>query len=309
MLKKLISITLILAIFIPLLVDARAGGRYGGGSSGGYRGTSYRSQGGGYYRPNPAYTAPAYSGRSYANPPAARSSSGSFFSGMASGLLGAWLYNKMFHQDNPTQSRQQTQQAQPQQAESSGIWRIILILGVAFLAWRFIQRRRKDSTFFPSDQSSMQKDSNPENALKSPFQTLSPTMSNTDYAEFENIFRNVQEAWSQNNLISLQRLTTPEMYDYFASIIKDNQNQNISNHISDIKILALKPQDTWVENQLTYARVMITWSAIDYAVNNTFSSQDPNYLVAGSMDQPTVVTEVWTFRGDNGRWLLAGVQE
>ncbi len=348
MLKKILTITLIAIFILPLLAEARAGAHFGGGgrsgggfSSGGGGGfSSYRSSGGQFgnynYRPRSTYSSP--SSPSYASPRpymnAPRSSGSSIFSGLASGLFGAWLYNKFFHSENAVQNKQQNQISQTSQTAPTtqpatqpatskgggGILHLILILAIFFIVWHFIKNRRKKnlddskSQYFSSEGSTTPTGKldidNSENFPREQSQQLIQNISQTDYGQFENVFTGIQNAWSQNDLPTLQRLTTPEMYNNFSSLAQENQQQNITNVIQQVKILSKKLQNAWQEGEYSYARVVVTWSAIDYAINNSLSPQDPGYLIDGSINEPSISTEIWIFqRRENGPWLLAEVQQ
>jgi len=109
---------------------------------------------------------------------------------------------------------------------------------------------------------------------------------------------------------TLQNLTTPEMYQSFTDIIQENQKQGIKNFISQVQLTNQALQDAWQEGENQYARVLLNWEAIDYAVNSTLPSDDPNYLVDGSMTMPRTATEIWTFeRTSIHPWRLADIQQ
>jgi predicted lipid-binding transport protein (Tim44 family) len=358
-LNKIISFFIIITLIVPLLADARAGARggrsgggshsfgrdrssgFGGGQSSGFG--SFRNQGGYqsppyHYRPQPAYAAP-----SMRSP----STFGSFFSGLTSGLLGAWLYNKLFHSEStsPASSAtqnaekpstdQSTQSATPQKTEANatkeatnqgtpapakqqgGFLHIILLLAIVYLIWRLLKKRRKDNPY-PDEtkQFSSQGDSLPQhmnlndfiNLPKSNVPNQSP-VSEADQRVFEDILIRIQEAWSRYDLADLKRFTTPEMLEYFSQIIRENQQQGITNVISQLKLSNQEVLDSWQEGNVMFARVALTWRAIDYSINKSLPSNDPGYLLDGNMNEPVVVTEVWTFRKDDKGWLLGEIQQ
>jgi hypothetical protein len=334
--NKLIAIGIIFSLLLPTLVAARAGYRAGGGYSspgyhtrGGYGSSGY----GGYH--SRAYQTPGYSSRPqqpYAAPYAYqnRASHGSFFSGLASGLLGAWLYNKIFHANtnpetnpatsnvsNATPTNNPATAATPPNMTTSnwGIGRIILILVIAYIIWRILKRRdrRNRTGNFPQnfDTGPNQPTTGTDrysDMVEPPEQVSNLTVADRD--AFEQLLLQIQQAWSQYDLSGLQRLTTPRMYDHFAQIINENQQQNISNHVSQVRLLNQELQDSWQEGDNFYARVALTWSAIDYAINNKLSPNDPGYLLDGNMNEPIRITEIWTFqKAGGGNWLLTGIEQ
>lgn len=318
-LNKLVSVVLIITLTFPLLADARAG--RGGGFGGGFRTRSY--QGGGYnYRPRSSYTRPSPS-YPYTYPNRTTSGSTSFFSGLASGLLGAWLYNKMFSSNNSQTIKNadadKTSANLPIPAkEQGGFLRVILILLVAFLAWRLYRNRRRNAGDRNPRNIMDHNQSTPGRIKISDFMNLSKDhsaqnvihLAPEDPMTFENILQKIQTAWSQYDLADLQRLTTPEMFQNFAEIIEDNIQQGITNYISQIKLMNQELLDAWQEGNAKYAKVSLTWSALDYAVHNNLSPNDPNYVFDGSTTEPTIATEIWTFRKEgSGTWLLAEIQQ
>lgn len=324
-----------MTLTLPLLAEGRAGGRVGGGGfsgsrSGGYRSTPY--QGGGYNRPRSSYGPGAYNPRPAGAVPyaAARGSSGSFFSGLFSGLLGAWLYSKVFHSDTAapattaTQPQNMTNRETPVTAPASpniSFFRILLMAAVIYFIWRIVRRRRRNtndtrSNYFSGNDVSAQRKMNlhdyvnTSTASQNASQNLMANVSTSDRNQFENILLKIQNAWTQMNMSELQRYTAPEMFQNFADIIRENQQQGVSNYISQVKLLNMELQDMWQEGDMTFIRTALTWSAIDYSVNNTRSPNDAGYLLEGDMNQPSVVTEIWTFKREGQEpWKLADIEQ
>lgn len=242
------------------------------------------------------------------------------------GAWKAWLFNKMTghnqtttpaattHQDQ-TASNAPASQVQDRQ-HGFGFFRLLLLLVAFYLIWKFI-RRRRDQGPRPSSFSAQ----NPGHR-----KTLGDYISGTgvaanqtspinmlnqqDYDAFQSLLLKIQAAWSSYDMQTLQNLTTPEMYQSFTEIIQENQKQGIKNFISQVQLTNQALQDAWQEGENQYARVLLNWEAIDYAVNSTLPSDDPNYLVDGSMTMPRTATEIWTFeRTSIHPWRLADIQQ
>lgn len=337
-LQTVISLTLLLVFSFPLVIEAKAGSSYGG-SNGSYRAPSY--QGGGYnYRPTPHYQTPyttPYSPQKYPqtspSPYSAQSgsSSGSFLPGLFSGAVGAYIYNKVFNTSatsNPVATTQQpyaqrtavTQQ--PTEKRSGGFLRVLLFLLVVYLFWRFLRRRKlnrlNQSQFTRDNQSSPQGDTfrgkslndfiNQIGGQAAGKQPTTANLSQNDLNDFGDILMAIQNAWSNQDLGQLKNLTTPEMFDYFSRTLQDNQRRNIHNTVSDVNIIKIKQQQAWQEAGTTFAQAELTWRAIDYAIDTSVPDDMAGHLIDGNMTEPTVATEVWTFKKDSsGRWLLAGI--
>lgn len=324
--NKLVSILIVLSLILPAIADAKAGSRIGGGYRGapssGYRGYHSAPSSNYNYRPSSnryqsrsAYQQPYQGARNYSG------GTSGFFSGLFSGILGAWLYNKLSgtNQEQPAaqssspESKPVTQNQTPSGQENSGFLRIIIILLAAYVFWRYLKRRRG------ANDRSKQFDTpsiNQNKGLKDFINLAHPTsqdnvvsLTQNDQNAFENLLINIQNAWSNYDLDALRGLTTLEMYQNFESIINENRERGIQNHIKEVRLLNQKLQGSWQEGGSDYARVALTWSAIDYAINAHVSPNDPDYLIEGNQTQPTVATEVWTFtRSPSGPWSLAQIQ-
>ncbi|RIK97975.1 MAG: hypothetical protein DCC74_06145 [Proteobacteria bacterium] len=125
-----------------------------------------------------------------------------------------------------------------------------------------------------------------------------------DYDAFERLLGEVQEAWSNEDMERLQKLTTPEMASYFAHDLAENKEKGVVNRISEVKLLQGDLAEAWREGVDDYATVAMRFSLID----KTFTRGD-NRLVEGG-DAPVEATEVWTFlRPRGGNWELAAIQQ
>jgi predicted lipid-binding transport protein (Tim44 family) len=126
----------------------------------------------------------------------------------------------------------------------------------------------------------------------------------SDYEAFERLLGEVQAAWSNEDVTTLGRLATPEMVSYFAKDLEENKARNDINKTSDVKLLQGDLAEAWREGDTDYASVAMRFSLVDKTLE-----RGTGRLVAGS-EQPTEVTEVWTFarpRGSN--WELSAIQQ
>ncbi len=125
-----------------------------------------------------------------------------------------------------------------------------------------------------------------------------------DYDAFERLLGDVQEAWSNEDMERLQKLTTPEMASYFAHDLAENKEKGVVNRISDVKLLQGDLAEAWREGVDDYATVAMRFSLID----KTFARGDGRLVEGG--DAPVEATEVWTFlRPRGGNWELAAIQQ
>lgn len=125
-----------------------------------------------------------------------------------------------------------------------------------------------------------------------------------DYQAFERLLGDIQAAWSNEDLNTLQRLATPEMASYFGRDLQANAARGVVNKISGVKLLQGDLAEAWREGDADYATVAMRFGLVDKTVERASGR-----VVEGS-DQPTEVTEVWTFlRPRGGNWELSAIQQ
>jgi predicted lipid-binding transport protein (Tim44 family) len=125
-----------------------------------------------------------------------------------------------------------------------------------------------------------------------------------DYEAFERLLGDIQTAWSDEDIAKLHTLATPEMVSYFTKDLEENKARNDINKVSDVKLLQGDLAEAWREGDTDYASVAMRFSLVDKTLE-----RGTNRLVAGS-EQPTEVTEVWTFVRPRGSdWELSAIQQ
>jgi predicted lipid-binding transport protein (Tim44 family) len=126
----------------------------------------------------------------------------------------------------------------------------------------------------------------------------------SDYQAFEQLLSEIQAAWSNEDVAKLHTLATPEMVSYFTKDLAENKARNDINKVSDVKLLQGDLAEAWREGDTDYASVAMRFSLVDKTIERTSGR-----LVEGS-EQPTEVTEVWTFvRPRGANWELSAIQQ
>jgi predicted lipid-binding transport protein (Tim44 family) len=126
----------------------------------------------------------------------------------------------------------------------------------------------------------------------------------SDYEAFERLLGELQTAWSHEDIAKLHTLATPEMVSYVTQDIAEHKAQNLINTVSDVKLLQGDLAEAWREGDTDFASVALRYSLIDKTVDRASGR-----LVKGS-EQPTEVTEVWTFLRERGaNWELSAIQQ
>ncbi len=125
-----------------------------------------------------------------------------------------------------------------------------------------------------------------------------------DYAAFERLLADIQNAWSREDAQAMSRLTTPEMESYFARDLAANKAKGVVNQVSNVKLLQGDLSEAWREGNSDYATVAMHFRLVDRTID-----RQSGHMVEGS-DQPVEVTEVWTFmRAPGSDWVLSAIQQ
>ena len=128
-----------------------------------------------------------------------------------------------------------------------------------------------------------------------------------DYDSFERLLGEVQMAYGRNDVDALSKLLTPEMLSYFAGELDDNAKNGRLNVVSDVQLIQGDLSEAWREEHLEYATVALRYSLVDATIETATGR-----VIEGSRDEPTELTEVWTFvrpiRGTPSQWELSAVQ-
>ena len=94
------------------------------------------------------------------------------------------------------------------------------------------------------------------------------------------------------------------MVSYFTKDLAEHKAKNDINKVSNVKLLQGDLAESWREGETDYASVAMRFALIDKTLE-----RGTNRLVAGS-EQPTEVTEVWTFVRPRGSdWELSAIQQ
>jgi predicted lipid-binding transport protein (Tim44 family) len=304
------AIAVVLAVALPsMLVVSSADARIGGGSSSGSRGARTFSA------PPSTSTAPGTAtpfNRTITQPGSpgmggAPIGGGGFFNrgggllgGLAAGFLGAGLLGMLFGGGMFSGL-----------GGMSSILGLVLQLGLIFflvrMAMSWWQRRNMPSPAYAgpaagpaAPQGNFRSGTGFGAAAASAPLDILPA----DYEAFERLLGDIQEAWSNEDVGRLHTLATPEMVSYFTRDLEQNRAQNQINKVSGTKLLQGDLAEAWREGDTDYASVAMRFSIVDKTIDRTTGR-----VVTGS-EQPSEVTEVWTFvRPRGATWELSAIQQ
>ena len=300
------AVALSLALASTLVMSA-ADARVGGGMSSGSRGTRTFSA------PPSTSTAPGTAqpfNRTFgqpASPGVGAPMGGGFFNrpgggllgGLAAGFLGAGLFGLLFGGGLFSGI-----------GGLSSVLGLILQLGLIFflvrMAMSWWQRRQMGEPAYAGASSSGAQPSNIGGIGGFGFgaNTAPLQIQPADYESFEQLLSEIQAAWSNEDTSRLGQLATPEMVSYFARDLEQNRARNVVNKVSATRLLQGDLAEAWREGETDYASVAMRFSLVDRTLDRATGR-----LVEGS-EQPSEVTEVWTFMRPRGRsWELSGIQQ
>jgi predicted lipid-binding transport protein (Tim44 family) len=127
----------------------------------------------------------------------------------------------------------------------------------------------------------------------------------TDFEAFERTLKEVNAAWSRQDLSTLQRLSTPEMAGYFSRDLSDLAGRGWRNETRDVALEQGDLSEAWREGEREYATVAMRFSLVD--VTRRVSD---GAVVEGDPERRTEAVELWTFsRTQGGPWLLSAIQQ
>ena len=130
-------------------------------------------------------------------------------------------------------------------------------------------------------------------------------ISPADYADFERLLAEIENAYGREDVAALRRATTPEMASYFEEDLAANAAKGLVNKVSGGKLLQGDLAEAWREAGADYATVAMRFEIID-----TMVERSTGRIVSGDPSRPEMVTEVWTFRRPSGgAWQLSAIQQ
>jgi predicted lipid-binding transport protein (Tim44 family) len=195
------------------------------------------------------------------------------------------------------------------------IAQIALIAGVAFLAYRWWQRRSQPQTAYAGLPRQMANEPQQRSALgafglgggaaAAAAPVVTPLeIQGEDFDTFERLLGEIQTAYGREDQAALRQHLTPEMLSYYTEELSENASRGVVNQISDVKLLQGDLAEAWSEGDTEYASVAMRYSLVDrYVDRNTGRAAEGN-------EAPQEATEVWTFtRPRGGNWLLSAVQQ
>ena len=126
-----------------------------------------------------------------------------------------------------------------------------------------------------------------------------------DQNAFEQLLREVQDAYAREDYAALRERCTPEVMGYLAEELSDNATHGKKNDVSQLRLLQADVGEAWREGQTDYATAAMRYESIDVMRDRASGA-----VLSGDPNKPTQTTELWTFaRPQGGVWKLSAIQE
>jgi predicted lipid-binding transport protein (Tim44 family) len=187
---------------------------------------------------------------------------------------------------------------------------IALVVIVARLAWAWWQRRSQPASAYAGASSAPDSASNGASlfngfgAAGSGAEGEPIEIKADDYNAFEDTLRNVQAAYSKEDVTKLGKLVTPEMLSYYAEELAGNASRGVRNEISNVRLLQGDLAEAWREGDDDYATV-----AMRYQQNDALVDRNSGHVIEGG-DGLEEGIEYWTFRrARGGPWMVSAIQQ
>jgi predicted lipid-binding transport protein (Tim44 family) len=304
-----ITVLFMSSFVLEQLADARVGGSRSFGS----RGSNYSS---------PSRTSSPYQRQQATQPPVQSSpmsqQTGGFMRSLAGGLLGGMLGGMLFS------SLGFAGHGAGMGGGGIGLIEILLVLGIGFLIFRMVKRKREQALAYQStaqqgyqDRDSRGYDQQYSTAVApvgvaeadglSFVRQMDPGF---DEARFKDsvmdIFFKIQGAWMNRELSPVNGLLTEEM----RSILQEDRDRLIRekriNRLENIAVRNVDITEVWQETGQDFITVLFYANLLDYTVDEATGE-----VVSGSRTEPVKFEEYWTFTRPvgNNPWRLSAIHQ
>jgi len=126
-----------------------------------------------------------------------------------------------------------------------------------------------------------------------------------DYQAFQGVLTGLMAAYSNEDVVGIRRVATPDVAAQFTRELHENQQKGLVNRLGQPELLQGDLAESWYEENVAFATVAMRFAMTDVTLDRA------GKVVSGDPQRAEESTEIWTFRRDGaGRpWLLCGQQQ
>lgn len=319
--RNFLKICMILAAlqFLTVAVlEMNAQARVGGGRSFGSRGSrSYSTPGRTYSQPSPypGQSAPRSPygqapGRTYQQP------GGGFLRGLAGGILGGVIGGMLF--------RSLGFGGVGGAGGGIGLFDILLIVGILYLIYRFVTRRRRENPIYQDSQyqrtyeaetmtpvsgygPSTAGDTGDVDAGLAYIRQMDPNFDENRFRDqVMDMFFKIQGAWMNRDLSTAGGLLTDEMRRIIQEDVDTLIREKKINRLENIAVRDVDIVEAWQESGQDFITARMYANLLDYTTDDTTGQ-----VISGSKTDPVKFEEYWTFTRNvgNNPWKLSAISQ
>ena len=293
------------------VIEFEAHARAGGSRSLGSRGTRSYSR---PASPTPQ-TNPTRPQQASPSPPIQQPAAGGFMRSMAGGLVGGMLGGMLFRSMGFGGGGGMG-------GGGIGLFEILLIAGIGYLIYRYIKKKREDS----SDGSLSQVNYQGANTTQVIDEYRNPQIESGDVQTglmhirqfdpyfdenrfndlvMDNFFK-VQGAWMNRDLSSAIVLLTDEMRRNMQQDVDGLLRDKQVNRLENVAVRKVEIAEAWQESGQDYITALISANLLDYTTD-----ENSGAVMSGSKSDPVKFEEFWTFTRPvgNNPWKLSAIDQ
>jgi predicted lipid-binding transport protein (Tim44 family) len=238
--------------------------------------------------------------------------------GLAGGLIGGMIGNMLFGGSGHAAGAA----AGGSGCSSIGLFDILLIVGLVYLGYRLLNRRREDSDRYVGPDSTQASNLPGSWQEPPPVTTVEQFPPSVDLGAIQNydrdfneaafkekaqdIFFKLQGAWTRQELSTIRDLVADDLYNSLSRDLEAMMAKGQINRLENIAIRQVEISEAWQEEGKDYITVGFLANLLDYVVDSKTSQ-----VVGGSDKEPVKFEEYWTFVRPlgPGPWKLTAIQQ
>lgn len=112
---------------------------------------------------------------------------------------------------------------------------------------------------------------------------------NFEYELVKPCFKNIYQAWSENNLLGVRNLLSDRLYESFNFWIENYKNEGLTNKLVDVKVQKTEFVNLEMDKYYEAITLRIFASCFDYVTDES------GKVLGGSKTSPREFSEYWTF--------------